>query len=108
MWMHIAKASDDIAEHGRAVDIGGKHVALFKLGGCYYATSNVCTHQFALMTEGCVDGEYVECPMHQGRFHIPTGKAQGSPVSEALQVYATRIEDGEVQIDFPQDVRVRS
>jgi nitrite reductase/ring-hydroxylating ferredoxin subunit len=29
--------------------------------------------------EGFVDGEEVECPFHQGRFHIPTGHPSAPP-----------------------------
>lgn len=104
MWIPIAKTDEDIPEHGKGVELGEHHIALFKVNGCLYATSNVCSHQFALLTEGAVDGEYVDCPMHQGRFHIPSGKAQCSPVSEPIETYPVRVLDNEIQIDFPRSV----
>jgi hypothetical protein len=47
---------------------------------------------------GLVLGEIVECPRHQGRFHIPTGKAKGAPVVMDLRTYPTKVEGGQVYI----------
>jgi nitrite reductase/ring-hydroxylating ferredoxin subunit len=99
--MPLCKLADPVPRHGSALEVDGEPIALFMVDGCRYATSNVCTHQFALMTEGYVDGEYVECPMHQGRFHIPTGAPQGFPVVTPLQTYALRIEGDDVLIEVP-------
>lgn len=99
-WIPIARVGDEIPRHGLAVEVEGEPVALFRVAGCLYATSNVCTHQFALMTEGYVDGEYVDCPMHQGRFHIPTGAPQCEPVTVALRTYPVRQDGDTVSILF--------
>ena len=70
----------------------------------FYALNNVCTHQFAFMSEGYVDGEYIECPMHQGRFHIPTGAAQCAPVTQPLKTYPVRTDGGDILVDLtPSD-----
>jgi 3-phenylpropionate/trans-cinnamate dioxygenase ferredoxin subunit len=37
--------------------------------------------------------------MHNGRFHIPTGRAEGPPACDALRTYPVRIEAGELQIE---------
>jgi 3-phenylpropionate/trans-cinnamate dioxygenase ferredoxin component len=47
-------------------------------------------------------GEIIECPMHQGRFDIPTGKAKGAPVCINLQTYATKVEGGKIYIGIPE------
>jgi len=47
-------------------------------------------------------GEIVECPRHQGRFHIPTGKAKGAPVVVDLCTYPTKVEGGQVYIGLPE------
>src|SRR5881409_1557784 len=38
-----------------AVEVSGIEIALFRLDDGYFATSNICTHQFAFMSEGYVD-----------------------------------------------------
>ncbi len=100
IWIHIAKTSDPVPRHGTALEVCGEEIALFMIDGCRYATSNVCTHQFSLMTDGYVEGEYIVCPMHQGRFHIPTGAPQGAPVTRPLRVFPLRVEGDDVLIEF--------
>lgn len=83
----------------KGVVVNGTNVAVFNVGGQFHATSNVCTHQFALLSEGYVDGDVIECPLHQGRFSILTGAPEGDPVTQPIQVYPVRVEDGEVFVD---------
>jgi naphthalene 1,2-dioxygenase system ferredoxin subunit len=101
MWIRIADEAAAIAEHGTAVEVAGEQLALFRIGGCLYVTGNICTHQFALMTDGFLDGEFIECPMHQGRFHVPTGAAQGTPVTIPLKTYPVRVQGGDIEIEWP-------
>jgi 3-phenylpropionate/trans-cinnamate dioxygenase ferredoxin subunit len=105
-WIPIAKTADPVDRHGTALEIQGEEVALFLIEGCRYATSNVCTHQFALMTDGYVDGAYIACPMHQGRFHIPTGAPQGAPVNKPLRVFPLRIDGDDVLIEFSPSPKI--
>ena len=45
--------------------------------------------------------DIIECPLHQGRFHIPTGKAKSPPVCIDLKTYPAREEGGRIQIGLP-------
>jgi nitrite reductase/ring-hydroxylating ferredoxin subunit len=97
-WARACKA-DLAAGECKGVVADGKPVAIFNIDGSFHATSNVCTHQFALLTEGYLDGCVIECPLHQGRFDVRTGVAEGDPVTRDIQVYPIRIEGGEVFVD---------
>ena len=80
-----------------ACELDGKLVAVYRLeDGSFHATENVCSHAFALLTEGWLDGAEVECPLHAGRFDVRTGQALCPPVDQAVAVYAVRVEAGEV------------
>ncbi|TGP23413.1 non-heme iron oxygenase ferredoxin subunit [Mesorhizobium sp. M1D.F.Ca.ET.184.01.1.1] len=63
-----------------------------------YATAGVCTHAHAFLSEGYIDGQTIECPLHQGLFHIPTGTPLSPPVTERLKTYETKVADGYVHI----------
>ena len=76
-------------------------IAVYRLESGIYATQNRCTHQKALLSRGFVCGEVIECPVHQGRFHIPTGRALGAPVTEALHVYLAKEDGGSVFVQVP-------
>jgi nitrite reductase/ring-hydroxylating ferredoxin subunit len=97
-WHRVAAAAEVPQDGAVQVQVGEDRVAVFNLAGRFFATSDICTHAFAFLTDGCVDGEHVECPLHQALFHIPTGAACGAPATEDLRTYAVKVEDGEVFI----------
>lgn len=96
-WHRAASISDIEDDDVLGVTVGehGEHeVAVYKVGGQFYATADRCTHQQARLSDGLVIDDFIECPLHQGRFHIPTGRARSAPVSVALETYPTKIEEG--------------
>ncbi len=101
-WIDVAATADVPAGGCLGIEIGARHIALYRLGARFFATTNVCSHQFALLSEGSVDGEFIECPMHQGRFHIPTGAPQGLPVTSPIAVYPVKVERERVYVQFDE------
>ncbi len=81
----------------------GKLYAIYHTPSGFYASAGHCTHETARLTEGLVFGEIIECPMHMGRFHIPTGAAKGAPVCVNLVTHPVKIEDGQVFIGLSSD-----
>jgi nitrite reductase/ring-hydroxylating ferredoxin subunit len=82
------------------VTVEGREIAVYNLKGRFYATDNICTHEHACLSQGFVIDDVIECPLHQGRFHIPTGKPKGAPVHVPLRTYPVRIEGGVVYVDL--------
>lgn len=82
------------------VDVNGREIAVYKLNGAYYATSNICTHQFAFMSEGYVENGCVECPLHQGIFDIKTGAAMDGPPDQSLETFAVKIEGDAILVEM--------
>lgn len=98
-WVKVANAEDVPAGEMIAVAIEGKNLALYHLdNGEFHATENLCTHQFALLTDGWLEDCYIECPLHAGRFDVRTGKGQGDPIDEDVRVFPVKIEDGAVLV----------
>jgi nitrite reductase/ring-hydroxylating ferredoxin subunit len=98
-------ASSSLADGEMAsVRAGSEEVALFRIDGKVFATSNICTHQYALLTEGFFDGECVECPLHQGMFDVRTGNVVNAPVTEPLRVFLTDEIDGRIWIEVDSAV----
>ena len=81
--------------------IGERVLAVYNIDGAFYATDDTRTHAFASLSDGYIDGDVIECPLHQGCFHIPTGKAMGPPVVQDLHTYPVRVIDGEICIGIP-------
>jgi nitrite reductase/ring-hydroxylating ferredoxin subunit len=80
------------------VEAGGRQIAIFRVGAGAYATNNICTHEHALLSDGFVDGEVVECPLHQARFHIPSGRVLSPPAVTCLKTSAVRLDGNSVWV----------
>jgi len=91
-WIHIAN-SDQLQDGDViAVSIDKQNVALYQDGDSYFATDNVCTHQFALLSDGYFEDGCIECPLHQARFDVRTGKALCAPATTDLRTFPTKRE----------------
>jgi apoptosis-inducing factor 3 len=82
------------------VEVDGTLVALYRIGGAIYATDGMCTHATGLLADGWVEDGAIECPLHQARFDIRTGKALCEPATEDLRIYPVKIEGADVLIDL--------
>ena len=83
-----------------SVNVGGQEVALYEVEGEVFATDNFCTHGAARMSDGFLEGREIECPLHQGRFDVCTGKAMCAPLSQDIRVYPVRIENKRVWVNM--------
>lgn len=97
-WHYAVDASDVDEEDVVQVVIADRELAVYRLGGEFYATEDACTHGQASLSEGAIVDDVIECPLHQGRFCIRTGKPRGGPVSVPLRTFPTRQEGGKVFI----------
>jgi nitrite reductase/ring-hydroxylating ferredoxin subunit len=97
-WTAVAVMRDIEKSGTLQVRVAGEPVCLYRLGNEVYATQDMCTHGVASLADGYVDGDKIECPLHQGLFHIPTGKAVGVPCTEHLRVYPVKLEGESVFI----------
>ena len=74
-------------------------VAIYNLEGEYFATSDVCTHGQAFLSDGDIRGNEIICPYHEGTFDIKTGEPVDPPCVIPLDRYETRLgEDGYIYI----------
>ena len=80
----------------------GQKIAIYHLeDGRVFATANVCTHEFALLSDGWLEGCEVECPLHSGRFDVTTGRALCEPLKRDKQRYDVDDRDDGIFIAKP-------
>lgn len=101
-WIKIAKISDVPISDVQQCQVGEKCIALFNIKGKFFATDDICTHAHAHLSDGYIDEDRIECPLHQGLFHIPTGRAIAAPPTEDLKIYQVRIEGDDVLIEVEE------
>jgi naphthalene 1,2-dioxygenase system ferredoxin subunit len=83
-----------------AVNINGKDIAIYDVEGDIYATDNICTHGHARLSDGFLEGKEIECPLHQGRFDVCTGKALCAPLNEDIKIYPVKVDNGRVFVNM--------
>ncbi len=99
-WQLVCDADEIDEEDVMRFDHGGKTYAVYNTPKGYFASDGNCTHEDAHLADGLVIDDIIECPLHQGRFHIPTGKAKSPPVCVNLKTYPAKLEGGQVYIQI--------
>jgi nitrite reductase/ring-hydroxylating ferredoxin subunit len=75
----VGRVSDFAPGAGKMVIVGGRHVALFRLGDQFFALDNMCLHRGGPLCEGPIAGEVVTCPWHGWSYQIRTGTMVQDP-----------------------------
>ena len=100
-FVMVGKTSELGPGKSKTVEVGGVPVAVFNVGGTYYAIEDTCSHVGGPLSEGELDGATVTCPWHGAQFDLATGKALTPPASTGLKTYHVHVEGDEVKIAAP-------
>jgi 3-phenylpropionate/trans-cinnamate dioxygenase ferredoxin component len=98
----VARVEDVPPGTGKVVQAGNRALALFNLGGTFYALDNRCTHMGGPLGEGAVEGTHVTCPWHGSVFDIPTGKVIAPPARRPVATFRVQVDKGAVLVDVPE------
>jgi len=98
-YLRLCSAADATEEAPLRVECEGSVYAVFKVGAAYFVTADACTHGPGSLSEGMVLGDEVECPFHQGRFHIPSGRPTAPPCTVPVQCWTVHVIEGQIMID---------
>lgn len=99
-WIKIANTSDIDIDESLGLEIEGKTIALHRTDSGFYATDNICTHQYALLSEGYLEDDCIECPLHQAKFCLKTGKAMSAPATVDIKTYPVKEENNEIFVSL--------
>jgi NAD(P)H-dependent nitrite reductase small subunit len=94
----VGRVSDVPQGRGATVKLkDGTEVALFNVGGKFYAIENFCPHKAYPLADSTVYGNTVECDLHGWRFDVRTGecfKKKGC----SIESYEVIVEDEMIKI----------
>ena len=99
-WVRVARRSDLADGEVLGVAAGGKEIALYDADGQLFATDNICTHAYARLSDGWLDGTAIECPLHAARFDIRTGKVLDPPAVHDLATYPVRLVGEDIEVNL--------
>jgi nitrite reductase/ring-hydroxylating ferredoxin subunit len=86
----------------QSVKVGGVGIALYKIGGEVYATSEMCSHDDCSLEDfgKIVEDAQVECICHGARFQIKTGAVTRLPATVPLKTYPVKVKNDDVWVDM--------
>ena len=85
---------------GKCVEIEGKRIALFNVGGQFFAIDDTCTHRGGSLSAGAIDGDQVVCPLHSACFNLRTGEVVSPPAAEEVATYQVCIVGDDVELEL--------
>jgi len=96
-WIDAGAAHGIMREDVGRFEHDGRSYALYRTeDDRYFATDGLCTHEYAELADGFVQGTIIECPLHNGRFDFTTGEAKGAPACVNLITYPVKVEGGRI------------
>jgi len=99
-FVEVARKNEIPDQSAKCVEVEDKTIALFNLGGEFYAIDNTCTHKGGPLSEGDVIGEEVECPWHNAMFNIKSGEVTLEPAEENVTKYNVRVQGEVIEIEI--------
>jgi len=111
MTRHIVATVDEIPPGGRKIiEVAGRSIGVFNLGGEFFALRNRCPHQGGPLCEGKTwglaqsrvpgavehtrEGEILTCAWHGWEFDIRTGQSWCDPARLRVRRYAVSVAPG--------------
>lgn len=111
MTRHRVAKVGEIPPGGRKiVEVAGRSIGVFNVGGEFFALRNQCPHAGGPLCGGMLTGfvrsempgeydyvrkgEILRCPWHQWEFDVKTGRSWFDPARTRVRSYETSIEPG--------------
>jgi nitrite reductase/ring-hydroxylating ferredoxin subunit len=98
-WHHACAASRIPEGEPFGVKLGDQCVALYRVDDEIFATDNICSHAFALLSDGFLDGHVIECPLHGGMFDVRSGRCEAGGYKD-INTFEVDRRDGEVYVNL--------
>ncbi len=97
--LRLCRVEEIPADAPLCVEAGGAVYAVARSGAEIFVLADHCTHGPGRLSEGAVLGTEIECPFHQGRFDLRSGRPTYPPCTEPVHTWTATVKAGEIFID---------
>ena len=87
-----------------AVTVAETKLAIVRDGEDFYAIYDECSHAAIPLSEGDVEGCFIECWLHGSRFDLRTGEPVTLPAFEPVAVYPVQVEGDDLLVDLDNPI----
>lgn len=98
-FVKVGRVGDLADGQAKVVQVDGQRIALFYVGGRYYALEAACPHEGGPLADGVIEGVRIVCPWHGYDFHFKTGECGLDPDLRAL-TYPVKVQDDDLLIEM--------
>lgn len=91
-WTDVCALGEIVEPGARRVMVGAEPVAVVRSEGQVFAIRDVCSHADVALSEGEVEGCFIECWLHGSKFDLRTGEPASLPAFRPVPVYSARVE----------------
>ena len=102
-FLEIAPISELPEGERLFVEIEGKPIVIFNIGGQLFSIADVCSHDDGPVGEGRLEDFNITCPRHGAQFDVRTGKVIQMPAVVDIPAYPVRVADGMIQLGIPRE-----
>jgi len=97
-FVTVASVDEIPSGAAKSFSVGSFEVAVFHVGGEWFAIEGTCPHQGGPLAEGWVHEKTVTCPWHAWCFSLETGRM---PIleTEGVATFEVRVEGGSIAIN---------
>jgi len=96
-FVKVARRDELEPGTGKTMDVEGTPVALFNVGGTYYAVQNTCRHRGGPLGEGELSESTVTCPWHGWQYDVTTGEKVSNPEIR-VEKFEVRVEGDDILV----------
>ena len=99
-WIDIGSSEELSKKPVSKVTAKTRELAVSFKDGKFGVVSNACNHVGGPLGEGRLDGDYINCPWHNWKFHRCTGLGEPGFEEDAVPAYPVKVEGGRVLVDL--------
>jgi len=97
-WIDVTQEDELGPGERKVITTEAGEIAVFNIGGEFYAIADICTHDGGELASGKCEGDVIICPRHGARFCIRDGRALTPPAYEDVETFPVRVDHGIVQV----------
>lgn len=103
-FVKVAQVSEINPGEMISVDFpSGDAVLIANVDGNIHACDDICSHAYASLSEGDLNGIEIECPLHGACFNVTTGEALTPPADAPIRVYRVQVEGDDILVAPPAE-----
>jgi nitrite reductase/ring-hydroxylating ferredoxin subunit len=97
----LGKTSEINEGNGKAFDVGQRCIAIFNVGGKFYALDDTCPHRGASLAKGYLGETDICCPLHNATFALTDGSGLSGLCGPGVNAYPVTVSGDDIEIEVP-------